>query len=288
MNWTRFYNFNELLIIEPFAHKEGNSIDWKCRFNGEMLRFQKRDGCLLKQDGKLHNDDCGIYWIRVNKLCRDHPSKVWEYIGLSDNRTGAPYQRGIYGRLADHIRKIQYIPHRSKFAHKMFKKENGFKKSDSQITREKLLINQGASTELRNRYVAEFQDCDFQNCQEFRDFFKKEDIDLIKEDCGEEFAAFFNFNKEHLKEFSDIRNYLESNVQIRFFVIPKMTNQKKYIEIAESICHDAYKKLNQGCLPKLNDRDESQKLSCNDGTNFKIEEENYVKNEIKILDGFKL
>ena len=60
----------------------------------------------------------------ANEICEDHPSKVWDYIGLSNSRTANPYQRGIYGRLADHIRKIQHIPERRLFSVRMFQRDN--------------------------------------------------------------------------------------------------------------------------------------------------------------------
>lgn len=289
MSWTKFYDFNEVLEIKNFADKKGRARDWKCKFNGKMLKFQTRDGCSLKQDGPLNTHDCGIYWLRVKQTCHGHPSGFWEYIGLSKNRSGSAYQRGIFGRLADHIRKIQYLPHRSKFGHRMYKKENGFVLSDKQITDNNLLRagpKNKTSTELRNRYVAEFQDCDFLDCQKFRDFFMKNDIDLIKEDCGEEFAEFFNFNKDKLRKFDDICKFIESNIQIRFFVIPKMLNDKKYIEVAEAICLDAYKKKHKGLLPKLNISDESNKLPWNDGNKFRDEDIKYVEEKINILKGF--
>ena len=291
MSWTKFYDFNEVLEIKPFADKNGRARDWKCKFGEEMLKFQTRDGCFLKQKGPLKTHDCGIYWLRVNQTCDAHPSGKWEYIGLSKNRSGSEYQRGIFGRLADHVRKIQYIPHRSKFGHRMYKKEHGFGYSDKQIT-DKNLLRAGpknqTSTELRNKYVAEFQDSTFQDCQEFRDFFMKDDIDLIKEDCGEEFAEFFNFNKDKLRVFDDICDFIESNIQIRFFVMPKMSNDKKYIEVAEAICLDAYKKKHRGSLPKLNIDDESKKLPWNGGNTFRKQDIQYVQEEINILNGLFL
>ena len=290
MSWTKFYDFNEVLEIKPFADKNGRARDWKCKFGEEMLKFQTRDGCFLKQKGPLKTHDCGIYWLRVNQTCDAHTSGKWEYIGLSKNRSGSEYQRGIFGRLADHVRKIQYIPHRSKFGHKMYKKEHGFGYKDQQITDNNFLRAgpNNTSTELRNKYVAEFQDSTFQDCQEFRDFFMKDDIDLIKEDCGEEFAEFFNFNKDKLRVFDDICDFIESNIQIRFFVMPKMSNDKKYIEVAEAICLDAYKKKHRGSLPKLNIDDESKKLPWNGGNTFRKQDIQYVQEEINILNGLFL
>lgn len=290
MSWTKFYDFNEVLEIEPFADKNGGARDWKCKFAGEMLKFQTRDGCFRKQDGPLDTHDCGIYWLRANQTCDAHPSGKWEYIGLCKNRSGSEYQRGIFGRLADHVRKIQYIPHRSKFGHRMYKKEHGFGYTDQQITDNNFLRAgpNNTSTELRNKYVAEFQDSTFQDCQEFRDFFMKDDIDLIKEDCGEEFAEFFSFNKGELETFSDIKTFMETKVQIRFFVIPKMTKDKLYIEIAEALCLDAYKKKHAGSLPKLNIEDETSKLPWNGGNTFRKQDIQYVQEEINILNGFFL
>ena len=93
MSWTNFYNFNDILEINPFAHKEGLSRDWKCSFDGEMSKFAKRDGCILNEGGEFKNDDCGIYWLRANQPCKSHPSGVWDYIGESKNRAGVIHPR---------------------------------------------------------------------------------------------------------------------------------------------------------------------------------------------------
>ena len=122
MSWTKFYGFNEVLEMEPFADKKGRATDWMCSFHGKMVKFQTRDGCVLKDDGKLDTHDCGIYWLRVIQTCKTHSSGYWDYIGLSDNRESNKYQRGIYGRLADHIRKIQYIPQRATIGKRLYTK----------------------------------------------------------------------------------------------------------------------------------------------------------------------
>ena len=291
MSWTKFYDFNEVMQIMPFASDEGKAYEWKCSFNGVMSKFQTRDGCSLKQDGKLDSHYCGIYWIRVKQACKAHPSGTWDYIGLSDNRDSGEYQRGIFGRLADHIRKIQYLPHRSKFGYRLYNKEYDDGKSDNKIRKEKLLRTgrgRKGSTPLRNKYLSEFQRSDFSNCQVFRDHFRTKDgRDLIVKDCGHEFAEFFSLNKGELETFSDIKTFMETKIQIKFFVIPKMTKDKLYIEIAEAMCLDAYKKK-YGLLPKLNMKDETIKLSWNGGNTFRDQDIHYVKEEINILNGFFL
>ena len=292
MSWTKFYDFNEVLEIKPFADKKGLARDWKCKFDGEMLKFQTRDGCFLKQDGPLDTHDCGIYWLRVKQTCDGHPSGLWEYIGLSKNRSGSEYQRGIFGRLADHIRKIQYLPHRSKFGYRLYNKEYDDGKSDEKIREEKLLrtgSGRKGSTPLRNKYLSEFQRNDFSNCQVFRDHFRtKGGRDLIVKDCGHEFAEFFSFNKGELETFSDIETFMKTKIQIKFFVIPKMTKDKLYIEIAEAICLDAYKKKHKGLLPKLNIENEPKKLPWNGGDKFRDQDIQYVQKEINILNGLFL
>ncbi len=290
MSWTKFYDFKEVLEIKHFAHEDGRARDWKCKFNGKMLKFQRRDGCFLKQNGPLDTHDCGIYWLRVEQTCHGHPSGLWEYIGLSKNRSGSEYQRGIFGRLADHIRKIQYLPHRSKFGYRLYNKEYDDGKSDKQIQNERLLrTEKRLSTPLRNRYLNEFHGNDFPNCQAFRDHFRTKDgRDLIVKDCGSEFAEFFNINKGELQTFSDIKTFMETKIQIKFFVIPKMTKgkDKLYIEIAEAMCLDAYKKNHEGFLPKLNITNEPKKLPWNGGDKFRDQDIQHVEKEINILNGF--
>ena len=39
MSWTKFYDFNEVLEIKHFADKKGLARDWKCKFDGEILKF---------------------------------------------------------------------------------------------------------------------------------------------------------------------------------------------------------------------------------------------------------
>lgn len=284
MSWTKFYDFNEVLEMEPFADKKGRATSWMCSFNGKMAKFQTRDGCVLKDDGKLGTHDCGIYWLRVNQTCKTHSSGYWDYIGLSDNRESSKYQRGIYGRLADHIRKIQYIPHRSKFKYRLYNKDHDDGKSDNKIKEEKLI-----TPALEEKYRSRFKDIDFEDCQDFRDYFLANNgEDLIEKDTSHEYAKLFSFNKKSLKTFADIKKFMETNIQIKFFVIPKMNQDKLYIEIAEALCFDAYKKKNKGEIPRLNDRDESKKLACNGGNKFRDEDIQYVEKEINILKGFFL
>ena len=82
MKWTKFYNFNEVLDIKPFAHKDGRAAGWKCKFNGLEAKFATRDGCQLKQNNHLDNDDCGIYWLRANEICEED-IRFCENIGLN-------------------------------------------------------------------------------------------------------------------------------------------------------------------------------------------------------------
>ena len=287
MSWTKFYDFNEVLEIKPFADEKGRATSWMCSFNGKMVKFQTRDGCVLKDKGKLDTHDCGIYWLRVNQTCKTHSSGYWDYIGLSDNRDSEKYQRGIYGRLADHIRKIQYIPHRSKFKYRLYNKDHDDGKSDWKIKKEKLI-----TPAIEEKYLSRFKDKDFKDCQDFRDYFLTNNgEDLIEKDCSHEYAKLFSFNKKHLKTFDEIKKFMETNIQIRFFVIPKMSQdkpEKLYIEIAEALCFDAYKKKNNGEIPRLNDRDESKKLPWNGGNTFRKQDIQYVQEEINILNGLFL
>ena len=298
MKWTKFYNFNEVLDIKPFAHKDGRATGWKCKFNGLEAKFATRDGCQLKQNNHLDNDDCGIYWLRANEICEDHPSKVWDYIGLSNSRTAAKYQRGIYGRLADHIRKIQHIPERPLFSVRMFQRDN----PDFRIRRPEEIIKMLKETSgkknknitLYEEYVEELGDANFENCQEFRDLFADKDgKDYICSTAP--FRDLFNSHKSLLKTFADIEKYLHENIKLRFFIIPKMKRESLYIELAEAISHQEYKQKFEGHIPKLCSDDESLKLAQN-GELKKVKKRDpefdltkdtsYVQNEIGILNGF--
>ena len=140
---------------------------------------------------------------------------------------------------------------------------------------------------LKEKYLSRFKDQNFDDCQDYRDYFLTNNgEDLIEKDCGHEYAKLFSFNKKSLKTFGAIKEFMETNIQIKFFVIPKMPQDKLYIEIAEALCFDAYKKKHKGEIPRLNDRDESKKLTCNGGNKFRDEDIQYVEEKINILKGF--
>ena len=98
-----------------------------------------------------------------------------------------------------------------------------------------------------------------------------------------------------MKTFGDIETYLHENIKLRFFIIPKMKRESLYIELAEAISHQEYKRKFEGHIPKLCSDDESLKLAQNGGLKkvkkrdleFDLTKDtSYVQNEIGILNGF--
>lgn len=199
IQWSEFYKFDQILKLDHWVVDKADKNEWRTTLEGRNGDLAKRDGCLLQQseNNPLKNDYCGLYMLRADNDNIGDDSGYCDYIGMSSAITPGPYQRGIYGRLADHVLKIQFLPPRVRIG-KCFQK-----------------IMQGHSIE---HYRSVFSKKEFSDYEELREFFKKDD--KYQYSSTKKFKEFFEANKELLKTYKDVKEFLYEKVKIRFLNIP--------------------------------------------------------------------
>ena len=119
MSWTKFKPFTDFIDIQRYTGHEGRPGEWMTRLERDDLEhFSKAEGVKPKSQSLLdwcfnNVSPCGLYFIRVKdesavKLTK---SGFYDYIGMaSGEQSVAAFQRGIFGRLFDHYRKLVNLP----------------------------------------------------------------------------------------------------------------------------------------------------------------------------------
>ena len=185
MTWSKFYNFEEILISNPYVNPHGKIKNWSTNLEGKHGRLAKAHGCTLNPEGKLDNDACGLYMIRIKGA--GTKSGFYDYIGMAtDYKAAALIQRGIFGRLTDHYRKIICLPHRGDIAKSIQKALPD--KQDIHIHDDDV-----------NKSNAEKFFCDqiFNDYEHLRNFFKNPEYERDKTEPEFTFKMEQNF-KEHV------------------------------------------------------------------------------------------
>lgn len=243
--WNKPLNALELVSFKHLIDPAGRGRSWKSTIEGVQGGFAERDGFSLNPKGPMKADDCGVYWIHI-----DGPrSKNFDYIGRSANYTAAPYQRGISGRVFDHLRKILALPKREQFGSAIMKSQN----VTTQVGAQKLLSKQ-----------------QFENYADFRRFLTVADTGEFAYHIEEKFLKAFQSFSHEMATYESIKKFLSKRVSISFncfYPSPDSERASKRakdhfreeIAKAEGLAIHEFLKI-KGELPNLNSRDEIASL----------------------------
>lgn len=235
--WNKPLNALELVSFKHLIDPAGRGRSWKSTIEGVQGGFAERDGFSLNPKGPMKADDCGVYWIHI-----DGPrSKNFDYIGRSANYQADRYQRGISGRIFDHLRKILALPKRGQFGSAIMKSQNVTTKVGAQ----KLLSKQK-----------------FENYADFRRFLTVSDTGEYGYHIEEKFLKAFQSFSHEMETYESIKKFLSTRVSISFnclYPSPDSKTAKRHFgeEIAKTEGLAIHEFLNiKGELPNLNSRDE--------------------------------
>lgn len=243
MGWTRLQSISEVMTIDHLiAGGKGNT--WQSEIEGRKGNFATRDGFLARQDGPLSDLSCGVYFIRV--MPASSQEETYDYIGLSAAYSAGPYQRGIPGRLGDHMRKLCCLPHRQKF---------GVGLAEAQG-----IPSDEAPEWLRRQKFA--------NYAEFRNAFrlKQSNPNRFSFRIEQNFMRCFIENEQHLQSYDDIVRFFTDRVLVSFVKIEAPAEHageatirsfREKIAKIEGLAMQAYATRFKN-LPKLNSVDETR------------------------------
>ena len=201
IQWSKFYKFDKILRLEHWVVDGADKNKWRTTLEKRNGDLAQRDGCLLQENesNPLKNDYCGLYMLRAPNNNIDDDDGFCDYIGMSSAMVPAPYQRGIYGRLASHVLKMQFLPERGKL-----------KNYYSQLMPGRSLAH----------YRSKFSMMEFDDYEHLRNSFKKDGEYVFGDSSTEKFKNFYMANKQFLKTYEHLRNFFNEKIKIRFLNVP--------------------------------------------------------------------
>lgn len=229
--WTEFKPFTEYIDIRRYTGHEGRPGEWMTMLESNKLEhFSMAEG-VMPQPGSLldwNNNDgvspCGLYFIRVKdeSAVKRANSEYYDYIGMAaGEQTQSQFQRGIFGRLFDHYRKLCCLPERGLFNKLIQKYHFGIEDRQQQIA------NKPQAIKLLKEQT-------FENIEQLRIFFASPH--LKKNDEGNSIRAaslgeygttenFLNVFKQcretnNLNTFTGIQEFFRNKVELSFFIVP--------------------------------------------------------------------
>jgi hypothetical protein len=222
----------------------GAGNQWQSEIDGRKGNFATRDGFRAKQDGPLSGLSCGVYFIRV--MPASSQGNTYDYIGLSAAYSAQPYQRGIPGRLGDHMRKLCCLPHRTEFG-------------------TSIATAQGISLDEAPEWLSRQK---FASYAEFRNAFRlnQPNKNRFAFTIEENFMRCFVENERHLQSYDDIVRFFKDRVLVSFNQIDsppeharESTIRSFIAKIAkiEGLAMQAYA-MRYKNLPNLNSVDETR------------------------------
>ena len=241
MAWTDFKPFSEHFQVKHYVGHAGRRGKWTTTLEGCTGYLSQSEG-LFPIDGglfdyrKLNRDNIpvGVYWIRIHS-----DKKYYDYIGRSS--AGGNYskmQHGIFGRVADHYRKIIHLPDRGKIG-KYIKEKSGL--------------------DTREECIERFKSARFDNYEELRNYFTDDSgKSFIKRDIPEPFQKMHEKIQYSLQDIKSIKKFFEENVEFRYHYI--QTRSDKDIAKAEGLALREYFYRYGKKYPFLNTRDETRGL----------------------------
>ena len=230
MPWEKFKPFTDYIDIQRYTGYQGRAGEWMTRLERDDLEyFSQAEGVKPKSQSLLdwssHNEvsPCGLYFIRVKdeSAVKLTESGYYDYIGMaSGEQSGAPFQRGIFGRLFDHYRKLVNLPDRGKFNTLIQKYHLGIE--DSNLQRE----NKPAAIKL-------LKNQNFHNIEQLRIFFASPHLKSNEEGkprlaaswneygTTEYFLHVFNQCREsnNLDTIAGIQDFFRDKVEVSFFIV---------------------------------------------------------------------
>ena len=204
--WSELNSFGDYCSINNYVdeNRSGNG-KWRMTLEKKTGLLSKSDGCKPLNDSVLNNHKYkikdipqGVYFIRIIGANKLHPSNFIDYIGRATVKKDSKaniLQRGIFGRVADHYRKIVGLPSRSEI--------DNYIKSRYQGLSEKERVSKLASQE-------------FNDYEELRKFLKKCSNDIYKKDTTKKFLKVTNFFEDELKTLVSIKNFFNQKVFLSF------------------------------------------------------------------------
>ena len=201
IQWSKFYKFDKILRLEHWVVDGADKNKWRTTLEKRNGDLAKRDGCMLQENesNPLKNDYCGLYMLRAPNDNIDDDADFCDYIGMSAAINPAEYQRGIYGRLADHVLKMQFLPARSKL---------------------KDYFSQLMPGHSLAQHRSEFSRMKFEDYEDLRNFFKKDGEYVFDSSSTEKFKKFYIANKQFLKTYNNVKKFFNEKIEIRFLNVP--------------------------------------------------------------------
>lgn len=249
MNWSGWSEFrpysNYCTINHYVGHegKTGNKKNWRTTLENKFGFLSMCDGCIASDNSVLNNytyntEDIpqGVYFLRIIGSKEFHTSNCFDYIGRSSTNPGAQaaiFQRGIFGRIFDHYRKIVGLPARGSI-------DKYLKIGYPELTKEERILK------LANQ--------DFNDYEELRQFFKGCSNTTYKKDSTKNFLKVTNLFKHQLKTLDSIKDFFNQKV----FLSLNIYSGKEYIpniSKGEGLALQAYKNK-FGDYPFLNEQNE--------------------------------
>ena len=201
IQWSEFYKFDKILSLEHWVVDGADNNKWRTTLEKRNGDLAQRDGCLLQENksNPLKNDYCGLYMLRAPNNNIDDDAGFCDYIGMSSAMVPAPFQRGIYSRLANHVLKMQFLPERGKL---------------------RSYYSQLMPGHSLDHYRSKFSRMEFDDYEHLRNFFKKDGEYLFGDSSTEKFKNFYMANKQFLKNYERIKNFFNEKIKIRFLNVP--------------------------------------------------------------------
>ncbi len=160
VGWKEWRPFTEYFQINPYVGHPGKPTQWKTTLEGTFGDLSQDHGLAPLPETALDFKTVtaplkGVYFIRIHGVenCK-HPSGFYDYIGLSSAK-GTSQQAGIYGRVADHYRKIVGLPGRGDIKKLIWDRHRPDLRGNREDTHEY------------------FKDQKFENYESLREFFNK-------------------------------------------------------------------------------------------------------------------
>lgn len=242
--WSELKSFGDYCKINSYVDesKKGNG-KWR-------ITLEKRTGLLSMSSGldplkesvlnnyKYNIKDIpqGVYFIRIIGANKLHPSKFFDYIGrasVNANKTANIAQRGIFGRLVDHYRKIIGLPSRGKLDKYMISRYQGLSK------KERLL---------------KLAEQEFNDYEELRQFLKQCSNVIYEKDTTKKFLNVTNLFKDELNNLDSIKNFFNQKVFLSFNIYAGEDNISQ-ISKGEGLALQEYKNRFKD-YPYLNEQNE--------------------------------
>ena len=200
--WKEWRPFTEYFNINPYVGHPGRPTKWKTTLEGTFGDLSQHHGLAPLPGAAFDFNQVieppkGVYFIRIHGVenCK-HPSGFYDYIGLS-SALGTSQQAGIYGRVADHYRKIVGLPHRGKLKYVIWDRHRPDLKGNEEATHEY------------------FKDCEFENYESLREFVNRGAETRGSSGDGN-WSALPDEVMNKLTTFASIREFFEKNVRFSY------------------------------------------------------------------------